>query len=52
MFGHLNKSNRKDQAHFKCLGCGYEVNADFNASVNIAKVFREGAPSQPTWLGG
>jgi len=50
--GHLNKSNRKDQAHFKCLECGYEVNADFNASVNIAKVFREEAPIQPKWLGG
>jgi len=49
--GHSHKSNRKDQAHFKCLECGYEVNADFNASVNIIKVFREGAPIRPTWLG-
>jgi len=50
--GHTRKSNRKDQAHFKCLECGYEVNADFNASVNIAKVFREGAPIRPTRSGG
>jgi len=50
--GHTHNSNRKDQAHFKCSECGYTVNADFNASVNIAKVFREEAPSQPTWLGG
>jgi len=50
--GHTHKSNRKDQAHFKCSECGYETNADFNASVNIAKVFREEAPPQPTWLGG
>ncbi|MBU4201884.1 MAG: transposase, partial [Candidatus Altiarchaeota archaeon] len=40
------------QAHFKCLECGYEANSDFNASVNIVKVFREKAPTQPTWLGG
>jgi len=50
--GHLNKSNRRDQAHFKCVECGYEVNADFNASVNIAKAFREEAPSRSTWSGG
>ncbi|MCG2781978.1 MAG: transposase [Candidatus Altiarchaeales archaeon] len=49
---HTRKSNRRDQAHFKCSECGYETNADFNASVNISKVFREEAPSQPTWLGG
>ncbi|MCG2782859.1 MAG: transposase [Candidatus Altiarchaeales archaeon] len=50
--GHSHKSNRRDQAHFKCLECGYEANSDFNASVNIVKVFREKAPTQPTWLGG
>ncbi|MBU4406641.1 MAG: transposase [Candidatus Altiarchaeota archaeon] len=43
--GHTHKSNRKDQTHFKCSECGYEANSDFNASVNIAKVFREGAPT-------
>ena len=26
---------------FKCNKCGYECNADFNASVNIARLFYE-----------
>lgn len=29
--------NRKTQANFKCVKCGYENNADENASVNIAQ---------------
>ncbi len=33
--GHISKSNRKDQSHFKCSSCGYTVNADLNASRNI-----------------
>jgi len=34
--GHIDKANRKDQAHFHCLKCGYSCNADFNASQNIS----------------
>jgi len=34
--GYVSKSNRKDQSHFKCSSCGYTVNADLNASRNIA----------------
>jgi IS605 OrfB family transposase len=34
--GSIDKDNRKDQAHFKCTKCGYESNADYNASINIA----------------
>ncbi len=34
--GHISKSNRKDQSHFKCSSCGYTINADLNASRNIA----------------
>lgn len=34
---HINKENRKSQAEFKCLKCGYEANADLNASINIAR---------------
>ena len=35
--GHISKDNRKTQANFKCVKCGYENNADENASVNIAQ---------------
>lgn len=34
--GHTDKENRPEQAKFKCTQCGYEENADFNASRNIA----------------
>jgi len=33
--GHCDKANRKRQSSFQCLGCGFCVNADFNASRNI-----------------
>jgi len=32
---HVNKRNRKSQAHFKCLKCGYKRNADYVGSLNI-----------------
>lgn len=32
--GHKHKDNRKGE-EFLCLSCGYEADADFNASVNI-----------------
>lgn len=35
--GHWEDGQRIDQAHFKCKSCGKELNADFNASRNIAK---------------
>lgn len=34
--GHWEEGQRIDQAHFKCKDCGIELNADFNASRNIA----------------
>lgn len=34
--GHCEKANRKSQAEFNCVQCGYSTNADFNAAVNIA----------------
>jgi IS605 OrfB family transposase len=34
--GHIDRENRPDQAHFKCVSCGYSVNADFNASQNLS----------------
>jgi len=33
--GQINKGNRKTQEEFKCSKCGYEENADLNASINI-----------------
>lgn len=35
--GHVDKENRPTQAKFKCINCGLELNADHNASINIAK---------------
>ena len=37
--GYVSKQNRKTQAHFKCVQCGYETNADLNAAVNIQNRF-------------
>lgn len=34
--GHIAKGNRKGQSIFKCQECGYELNADLNASRNIS----------------
>jgi IS605 OrfB family transposase len=33
--GHCDKANRKSQASFVCLKCGFQANADFNAAVNL-----------------
>ena len=35
--GHINKDNRKEQAIFKCVKCGYEAHADVNAAQNILR---------------
>lgn len=35
--GYWEEGQREDQTHFKCKACGEELNADFNASRNIAK---------------
>ncbi|VIF60422.1 transposase [Clostridioides difficile] len=34
---HVDKENRETQSKFKCLECGFEANADYNAARNIAK---------------
>lgn len=34
--GHIDVGNRRKQAEFKCLKCGFEANADWNASQNIS----------------
>ncbi len=35
--GHVDKENRKSQAKFECTECGFELNADHNAAINIAR---------------
>ena len=32
-----DKANRRSQSHFLCLSCGFQANADYNASANIAR---------------
>lgn len=34
--GHVSRSNRKSQAIFLCAQCGFSLNADLNAALNIA----------------
>lgn len=36
--GHVDKENRKTQARFQCMSCGYESNADTNAAMNIRRL--------------
>ena len=35
--GHIDKDNRQTQEKFICTECGFELNADHNASINIAR---------------
>ena len=35
--GYTDKENRQTQEKFKCTKCGFELNADHNASINIAR---------------
>jgi len=49
--GHCERANRKTQEGFRCICCGFEANADFNAALNLkargelsaALMFREEA---------
>lgn len=34
--GNIDKANRPSQAEFRCTECGFECNADYNASQNIS----------------
>ena len=36
--GHLHQDNRKSQAVFQCIACGYKNNADTNAAINILRL--------------
>ena len=33
--GHVSKANRKSQSNFCCQKCGFKLNADWNAAINI-----------------
>ena len=35
--GHIDKENRQTQEKFVCTQCGFELNADHNAAINIAR---------------
>jgi len=35
--GKIDKSNRKSQALFRCINCGFQDNADYVASVNLCE---------------
>lgn len=37
--GHIHRSNRHSQSRFKCVNCGFELNADLNGSRNIAEKY-------------
>ena len=52
--GFCHKDNRKTQAHFLCLQCGYCCAADTNAAVNIARVAARQTANcaAPTPVGG
>ena len=36
--GHADKENRKTQARFLCVNCGFATNADTNAAMNIRRL--------------
>ncbi len=36
--GHVDKENRKTQARFQCVCCGFASNADTNAAINIRRL--------------
>jgi transposase len=37
--GHQHRSNRRSQSLFLCRACGYSLNADLNASINIKQKY-------------
>jgi len=48
--GHQARNNRRSQSLFKCRHCGYSLNADYNAAINIRNKYvtslaRLGIPS-------
>lgn len=50
--GYCDKRNRKDQAHFVCLKCGFAAPADQNAAINISRAARQSASCAAPPTGG
>ncbi|KTG19439.1 RNA-guided endonuclease InsQ/TnpB family protein [Haloferax profundi] len=50
--GFTHKSNRRSKHQFVCQKCGYELNADYNASKNIARKLVKQLHSGQTSSGG
>jgi len=50
--GFTHESNRRSKHQFVCQQCGYELNADYNASKNIARKLLEKLHSGQTSSGG
>ncbi len=46
--GHRDRANRVDQAHFRCVSCGFECNSDHNASLNIRADYCRATVNSPT----
>lgn len=50
--GHQARNNRRSQSLFHCRSCGYQLNADLNASVNIREKHRASLASLGISLAG
>ncbi|MCE2515927.1 MAG: transposase [Acidobacteria bacterium] len=45
--GYVDKRNRTSQARFRCVACGFAVNADHNAAINILGRYGASMPARP-----
>jgi len=50
--GHVAAENRRTQERFECVRCGYEANADENASFNIRTRYHTRRNAGPSRYGG
>lgn len=49
--GYIDKANRSTQDKFSCCQCGYSLNADLNAAINLAGVLSTTRTNQDKQLG-
>jgi hypothetical protein len=45
--GHIDKRNRLSQSEFSCRQCGFQCNADLNASYNLARRAKSASSGLP-----